>query len=332
MTPRWTWRCNEISSIGDGGRAVQCWAFARALAMGSVALAAAQSSVPLAAVPVDLELVLATDVSSSISTEELALQRQGYVAAITDRSVLRAIERGVHRKIAVAYVEWAGLHYRRAVVGWTLIRGGASARRFASRIVGAPLRTGKGTSISRAIEFAVHLLARNDFAGTRRVIDISGDGPNNVGGLVTTARDAAVAMGITINGLPIFSTSRNPGDEFGVPDIDRYYRSCVIGGPGAFVVVADTIREFTDAVRKKLLLEIAGSSSGFGRTGHVWRNSTAPGWRARFGGVPGAIAVPVTDRAFAMRPATYSYPRGCDVGEQLLERWHGQGTLYKWMD
>lgn len=209
--------------------------------------------------PVDLELVLAIDVSGSIDAEEARLQRQGYVDAIADPEVVRAIRSGILGRIAVTYFEWAGDGWQTPVMGWTLIDGPETAQAFAQRLSSAPIGSGPWTSISDAIRFAAPLFDGNAYEGSRRIVDISGDGPNNMGGLVTLARDAAVAQRITINGLPIMNDrpnlSRPP-----MPNLDLYYENCVIGGPGAFIVVAHGFASFARAIRRKLILEIAGLS------------------------------------------------------------------------
>ena len=212
----------------------------------------------IATTPVDLELALGVDVSGSVDVFEARLQRGGYVAALTDAGVIRAILSGPLRRIAVTYFEWAGEVTRSVVVGWALLHDAGSARRFAAAIAGASTSRGRFTSISGAIDFALPLFATNGFEGTRRVIDLSGDGPNNVGRAVRSARDAAVAAGITINGLPIVNERPN---RFGMPmpNLDLYYRDCVIGGAGAFLVAVDDFDSFALAVRRKLILEIAGS-------------------------------------------------------------------------
>jgi hypothetical protein len=209
------------------------------------------------ATAVDLELVLGVDISGSVDAEEGALQRDGYVAALQDPRVISAIRGGALRRIAVTYFEWADEEAQAVVVGWTLIDSEAAARAFAQRIAAAPMARGLYTSVSAALRFAVPLFDNNGFDGTRRVIDLSGDGPNNVGGLVTQARDAAVARRITVNGLPIVNDRM---DRYGapMPNLDLYYRNCVIGGPGAFMVVAEDFQSFAVAVRRKLILEIAG--------------------------------------------------------------------------
>lgn len=208
---------------------------------------------------VDLALVLAVDVSGSIDADEARLQRQGYVAAITDPEVIGAIRAGIHRRIAVTYVEWhdSGLH--RVLIDWTEIADAASAKAFAERLAEQPINIGRRTSISGAIEVGIELLRVPGVQPLRRVIDISGDGANNDGGPVDQARDHAVKAGITINGLPILNDRPN---RFGFPnqaDLDKYYEGCVIGGPGAFIVVAQSFETFAVAIRRKLILEIADS-------------------------------------------------------------------------
>jgi hypothetical protein len=207
--------------------------------------------------PVDLELVLAVDISGSIDPDEARLQREGYRAALIDPEVIRTIRQGTLGRIAVTYVEWAGADTVQTVADWALIEDAASAGRFADTIARAPLQTDLWTSISNVIEYAVPRFENNGFEGTRRVIDISGDGPNNQGGLVSERRDMAAAAGITINGLPIVNDRPSPFGWPSLPDLDLYYANCVIGGPGAFYVVANSFRDFARAIRKKLILEIA---------------------------------------------------------------------------
>lgn len=228
--------------------------------LAAVALAggAAEADSPGATgrVPVDLELVLAIDVSGSIDAEEGRLQRQGYVDAFTDPKVIEAIRSGPHGRIAVTYFEWAGDGWQHPVLDWTVIDGEPAARAFSDRLAQASIGTGPWTSISSAIDYAVPLFGRAA-EGRRRVIDISGDGPNNMGRLTPRARDDAVKQRITINGLPIINDrtdlSRPP-----MPNLDLYYQNCVIGGPGAFMIVARSFAAFGDAIRRKLILEIAG--------------------------------------------------------------------------
>jgi hypothetical protein len=225
-----------------------------AIVAAFVLTAAAESR----AAEVDLELVLAVDISGSIDEDEARLQRDGYVAALTDEHVLAAIAAGALGRIAVTYLEWADFTVAYTTVDWDVIDSLEAADRFARRLAAAPLVTAMWTSISGATDFAISKLAENPHHGRRRVIDISGDGANNSGEYVTYARDRAVRRGITINGLPIINgrTSR-----YGMPPIrhlDLYYEDCVIGGPGAFLIIANGFADFARAIRHKLILEIAG--------------------------------------------------------------------------
>jgi hypothetical protein len=199
----------------------------------------------------------------------------------------------VLRRIAVTYFEWAGMTVPEVVVGWTLIQDEASAFAFAETLGRIAPKTARRTSISRAIDFALPLFESNGVEGTRRAIDVSGDGPNNWGDLVTQARDRAAAMGVTINGLPILDEGGGLYSNFNIPDLDLYYRDCVIGGPGAFIVVAADFTDFARAVRRKLILEIAGRG---------------PRHTPRFTRV--AATGVATGAARASPP--------CDIGEQLM--------------
>ena len=207
-------------------------------------------------VPVDLELVIAVDVSRSMDEEEFLLQRSGYVEAIRDPSFIRAATSGREGRIALIYVEWSGLSSQKIVVPWRPIDGVGAAEGFAAALEAEPPVSGRGTSISAAIEFAARLFDRNEFAGERRVVDISGDGPNNYGPPVAEARDHAVAREIVINGLPILI---RPSPI--VADIVSYYSDCVIGGPGAFVLPVRSVESFAVAIRQKLILEVAARES-----------------------------------------------------------------------
>ncbi len=211
--------------------------------------------------PVDLELVLAIDVSGSVDQDEAKLQRQGYVEALRDPDIHKAIKAGILGRIAITYFEWSSVDHKAIVAPWTLVDGPQTAMQLASHLAEAPIRTGMRTSITGAILFAMTMFDENAFEGTRRVIDISGDGPNNEGGDVQEARDAALARGIVINGLPIINDRPN---RFGFPvmqDLDKYYEGCVTGGPGSFVVVAQDFETFAVAIRRKMLLEIASVPS-----------------------------------------------------------------------
>ena len=213
---------------------------------------------PLAQSPaaplVDLELVLAVDVSLSMDLEEQRLQRDGYVQAFRDADVLRAIASGGARRIAVTYVEWAGEHVQSTILPWTLIDGAGSAAAFADALAAMPITRARMTSISGALQYAMRLFGQSPFRTSRRVVDVSGDGPNNAGPAVTDVRDSLVAQGIIINGLPIVI---HVGGAFDLADLDRYYADCVIGGPGAFLLAIRDKAEFAPAIRRKLILEIA---------------------------------------------------------------------------
>jgi hypothetical protein len=206
---------------------------------------------------VDVELVLAVDISYSMDPEELTLQREGYVEAITSPDFLNALRGGMHGRVAISYVEWAGIIEQKIVMPWRLIDGPATAQTVAAEIGRAPIRRAYRTSISGALNFSAPLFDGNGFRGIRRVIDVSGDGANNQGPLVTLARDDVLAKGITINGLPIMLKRPNPA-TMDIPNLDVYYEDCVIGGPGAFVVPIREREKFREAIRTKLVLEIAG--------------------------------------------------------------------------
>ena len=215
---------------------------------------------PLAAAEadVDLELVLAVDVSRSMDYQEQKLQREGYVAAIKHPEVVAAIGSGFHGRIAVTYVEWAGPLYQSVIVPWSIIAGGADAEAFSARIAAAPLMRETGTSISSSLFYSSRLFGSSGVNGTRRAIDISGDGPNNMGLPVVSVRDFVVSEGITINGLPIVLKQSFGFSAYSIPNLDVYYEDCVIGGPGAFMITIDDMSRFEVAIRRKLVLEIAG--------------------------------------------------------------------------
>jgi hypothetical protein len=232
------------------------------LAGGDVRSLAAPATPPLPiaaadeANRVDVELILAVDVSYSMDMDELALQREGYAGAITSREFLQALKTGPTGKVAVTYFEWAASTDQKIVIPWRVIEGPESAGAVAAEILEAPLRRASRTSISGAINFAMPLFDANAYHGIRRVIDISGDGPNNNGELVTIARDAALAKGVTINGLPIMSKETNYA-TMDIENLDFYYEDCVIGGAGSFVVPIKTREKFKEAIRTKLVMEVA---------------------------------------------------------------------------
>ncbi len=226
------------------------------LVVPSLAAPATPPALAAADATVDVELILAVDVSYSMDMDELALQREGYALAVTSKEFLTALKTGPTGKVAVTYFEWAAANDQKIVVPWRVIDGPESAGALAEEILKAPLRRASRTSISGAINFAMPLFEANTYTGLRRVIDISGDGPNNNGEPVTVARDAALAKGITINGLPIMAKETNYA-TMDIENLDFYYEDCVIGGAGSFVVPIKTKEKFKEAIRTKLVLEVA---------------------------------------------------------------------------
>jgi hypothetical protein len=239
------------------------------------------------AVPVDVELVLAVDISYSMDPEEQELQREGYTAAIASREFMQALRDGMHGKVAMTYFEWAGPFEQKIVVPWRLIDGPETADAFANDIARAPFRRASRTSISGAVNFGKLLFDGSGYRGIRRVIDVSGDGANNSGPLVTLARDDAVAAGITINGLPIMLKRPN-AFTMDLEHLDIYFEDCVIGGPGAFVIPIRRRDQFKEATRTKLVLEIAGGPQrrvvpAQGRSQRVSCTIGEQMWRERWG-------------------------------------------------
>jgi len=243
---------------------------------------------------VDVELVLAVDISYSMDADELALQREGYITALASEQFLDAVRRGPIGKIAVVYVEWAGSSEQQVVIPWQVIDGPASADEFAHKLRQVPIRRAYRTSIANALKFSAALFGSN-YKGLRRVIDVSGDGTNNQGDLIMPTRDDIVRKGITINGLPIMLKAP-VASMIDLPELDVYYQDCVIGGPGAFLVPVRERYQFADAIRNKLLLEVAGV-----RPQHI--------------PLPQDHVIPAQDK-----------PRvSCTVGEQMWQRrWGGE--------
>jgi len=213
-----------------------------------------------AAEQVDLLLVLASDVSRSIDQPKFQLQREGYAAAIADKRVLEAITAGRNKRIAVAFVEWSGVSSQKVLIEWTVIDGADAARKFGDQLIELPRSFAERTSISGGIDYAMAVMARAPYEAPRRTIDVSGDGTNNSGRDVGLARDEALAKGVTINGLVILSDrpmAWNPEHTNPPGGLAEYYRTNVIGGPGAFVLVAEDFNSFGQAIVKKLIAEIA---------------------------------------------------------------------------
>jgi hypothetical protein len=231
--------------------------FAAAFAMGADAAPMRRADTRANAISVDVELIIAVDVSYSMDPDEQALQRQGYVRALRSKEFLNALHEGVNGKIALTYVEWAGSSDQRILVPWRLIDGAEAAEAVAASIAQAPYRRASRTSISGALLFTRRLFDTSGYRGLRRVIDVSGDGANNAGAPVAPTRDAVIADRITINGLPIMLKRPTPG-TMDIANLDVYYEDCVVGGPGSFVVPIHDRDQFIDATRTKLILEVAG--------------------------------------------------------------------------
>ena len=247
---------------------------------------------------VDVELVLAVDVSLSMSPDELVIQRDGYVAALTDGAVLQAIADGLHGRIAVTYVEWAGSTVQQVVVPWTMIATPEDAQAFVAQMTAMPPRSARRTSISAALEFAGSLFENSGYRGTKRVIDVSGDGPNNQGGPVDQTRDRIAARGITINGLPLMTNGGGMISAYDIANLDSYYTDCVIGGPGAFMIPVNGWAQFPEAIRRKLVLELAGA-------GHPIRAAME------------AASPPVIE-------AASTFTTDCQIGEKM---WNNRGWI-----
>jgi len=229
----------------------------RTALLGSLAAATTASSARAADSPVDLQLVLAVDVSRSIDEVEAELQRRGYIEALTSDRVIDAILSGENRRIALCYTEWAGTHYQVVVIDWTVIDSPAAARRFSEKLAEAPRQSQSWTAVGAALAHAGQRLDSSGFVSKRRVIDVSGDGRTNDGPPAELVRDKLVAQGVVINGLPVMMNRANFGRP---PDLtlDKYYEDNVIGGAGSFMIVADNFDQFGRAVRTKLVREVSG--------------------------------------------------------------------------
>jgi len=259
---------------------------------------------------VDLSLALGIDISGSIDPDEAKLQRQGYVDAFRDPVIVKAILGGPNGRIAVTYFEWSDSWMQKLLIDWTLLDSEAAIEAFARRLADAPISIARRTSISGAIRYAIPLFGRSPYETQRKVLDISGDGSNNDGALVTDMRYEALRDRIVINGLPIMNDRPNP---FGFPneaDLDRYYLHCVTGGPRSFVEVARNFEDFPRAVRKKLLQEVAdlGPRRDIDVGGTGWLRD---GLQLAQAGRPRVRAE--DDYTRFVRP---EYELGCDVGER----------------
>ncbi|MEP3437663.1 MAG: DUF1194 domain-containing protein [Hoeflea sp.] len=247
--------------------------------------------------PVDVALVLAVDVSRSMSPRELTIQREGYAAALNHPDVVRAIAQGAYGRIAITMFEWAGDNSIREVFDWKLVETAVDADQLSAIVRKSRPVAQRRTSISGAIRHAVKRLDEAPYEGLRKVIDVSGDGPNNHGEPVLSAREAAVAQRIVINGLPLM-TSDGPGGGFNIEDLDAYYSDCVIGGPGSFLVPVNSWEQFPEAIRRKLILEI--------------------------GSLPATLPEIVPVQALPARPfRSATEPYDCLIGEKIWDqrRW-----------
>jgi hypothetical protein len=258
-----------------------------------VVLAGLAASAASAAEQVDLELVITTDVSYSVDDMEARMQREGAVTAFRSPEVVEAIKAGSLGKIAVAYIDFSNANASRIVVDWQVVHDKASAEAFADAIAVARKTDGVQTSIASGIELAARMIEDNDYEGMKKVIDVSGDGPNNEGRRVDQVRDEVVAKGVIINGLPIV-TEADKFDVYYLPDLDKYYAGCVIGGPGAFIQVANGFADLARALRRKLVLEISDASKPVSdpnlvKVGAAWQRSSG----------------------------RFVYERGCDIGERM---------------
>lgn len=206
-------------------------------------------------IPVDIELVLAVDISQSMDYDEHELQRNGYVDAFRHKDVVNAILSGPEGKIAVTYMEWAGNPQPYEVIPWTIIDSEKAARAFADRLAAEGIAGEQRTSISNALYRAADLIDGNDYVGARKVVDVSGDGANNSGPPVEEARDWVLKRGIVINGIPIMLNK--PREYFDIDHLDRYYKYCVVGGPAAFIAPVYDLKQLAATIRKKLVMEIA---------------------------------------------------------------------------
>jgi hypothetical protein len=273
------------------------WSLREGTRLGVAILAACLLGSSATGVPsaqqVDVALVIATDVSYSVDENEAQFQREGAVAAFRNADVVKAIQSGSLGRIAVTYIDFSSYQSNKILVDWRVIHDKASADAFADALAARPRTLGVQTSISSGLELAERLLETSGFTASKRVIDVSGDGPNNDGHLVDKVRDEIVAKGIVINGLPIMT----PADQFDVyylADLDKYYAGCVIGGPGAFIQVAHGFEDLARALRRKLIQEISDA-----------------------GGSGNPLVVPVAAKTSRSWSPHAVYEKGCDIGERM---------------
>ena len=252
---------------------------------------------------VDLKLVIATDVSRSINAEEARIQREGTAEAFLNPEVVKAIQSGALGRVAVTMIDWSSPQFDRVVLDWTIVKDKASATALAEKIRAIPRTPGRRTSISSALELGSLLLESSDkdIHATRKVIDVSGDGPNNDGNPMQESHDKTIATGVVVNGLPVMDENANGY----YPGLDKYYAGCVVGGKGAFVVVVKSFADFGAAMRHKLILEISQNESQIKQA-----LEDLEGNRLLVRAAAGNGNAPATPQV--LRP-TNNYPGGCDI-------------------
>jgi hypothetical protein len=277
--------------------------------IGAAAAALVAWAAPAAAIEqVDMKLVLATDVSRSIDDEEGQLQREGTADAFANAEVIKAIQGGALGRIAVAMIDFSSPEYGKVVLDWHIVHDRASAMAFSDLVRNSPRTPGRRTSISSALELGTLLLESSDkdIVATRKVIDVSGDGPNNDGNPMTQVHDKTIANGIIVNGLPIMDDMDGGHSYF--PDLDKYYAGCVVGGKGAFVVAVHSFKDFGAAMRHKLILEISDNESLIKQA----QAATAPALKRRLPLVRIANA-PAPGTPQVLRPTQGFGNMGCDI-------------------
>ena len=271
--------------------------------LGAVCLVSLACSLPVsAATEVDLKLVLATDVSRSIDDEEMQLERQGTADAFASPDVIQAIQRGTLGRIAVVVFDFSSPEFDKVVVDWQIIHDRASAMAFAERVRAAPRSLGQRTSVSGALEMGGELLETSDkdFMSARKVIDVSGDGPNNSGNPMTEVHERTIAKGIVVNGLPVMDEMANGY----FPDLDKYYAACVAGGQGSFVTIVRSYKDYAAAMRHKLVLEISWNDP------HVRPAKIEPA-KDRLLFKIAAVPMPATPKI--LRPGANEFSQNCDI-------------------
>jgi hypothetical protein len=278
------------------------WMDSMAICGSVLALTLAASAGLAAPEQVDLKLVLAVDVSGSINDEELRVERDGTADAFLNPDVIKAIQSGALGKIAVSMLDFSSPQFDKIVIDWRIIQDTASATAFAATVRDLPRTPGRRTSVSSALELGSLLLesSEKDIIATRRVIDVSGDGPNNDGNPMTEAHEKTLAQGIVVNGLPVMDDNANGY----FPNLDKYYAACVAGGRGSFVIVVHSFKDFGAAMRRKLILEISENEQKI-------KEAKVPSLRAQLLKVAQSQAAPVAP--LLLRPGPNEFSKNCDI-------------------